>query len=154
MSRATASIAWATACGLIALASCTASPSAPTGAREEVGAAVAVYQAPLEAPPAANRMPAGCREVGRGEVQKWTEQQMAGVADPYRKERASAARAGGNVLLVLSKQISSRRCPECPLASPITDCPLCEGAWFAVVFVSYACSAEALASLPPQASPR
>ncbi len=57
------------------------------------------------------------------------------------------------MLLVLSRLIVPRQCTSCPAASPITDCPPCEGAWFDVVFVSYACSAKALAELPPERLP-
>jgi hypothetical protein len=39
--------------------------------------------------------------------------------------------------------------PDCPGASPITDCPPGFGAWFDVVFESYACTAEALQKLSP-----
>ena len=80
-----------------------------------------------------------------------TEAEIEGQRDPYKAERASAAAAGANALLVLSKVIMPRRDFNCPPASRITDCPSSSGAWFQVVFESYACTADALKTLstPP-----
>ncbi len=116
-------------------------------------AKVAVYQAPLDAPAAAKGMPAGCTEVATQPLTYLSEFAMTGVDDPYRVERNAAAAQGANVLLVLSSQIVPRQCFNCPAASPITDCPPCEGAWFDVVFASYACSPEGLAALPSTVRP-
>jgi hypothetical protein len=113
------------------------------------GAKVAVYQAPLDAPPAANRMPAGCVQVARGKPAYWSELQMASY-DPYRVERNRTGSVGANVLLVLSRMLVPRLTGDCAAASPITDCPPLEGAWFELEFVSYACSSEGLAWLPPE----
>ncbi len=76
-----------------------------------------------------------------------TELDMEGSHDPFRAQRREAAAAGGNALLVLSKQVISRHDSECPGASRITDCPPGSGAWFDVVFESYACPREALDKL-------
>ncbi len=132
--------------GLVVLtisAACATAPLPPAAAR------VRVYQAPLDGP-AANPMPGGCREVARQPVAAWTELRMTGTRDPYRTELDRTAAAGGNVLLVLSRITVPRQCYDCPAASPITDCPPCEGAWFDVVLVSYACPAASLAELPPE----
>jgi hypothetical protein len=110
---------------------------------------VAVYQAPLDAPPARRAMPSGCRLVHASKRVSLTELDMQGQKDPYRVQRREAAAAGANALLVLSKQLISRHDPDCPGASPITDCPPGFGAWFDVVFESYACPPEALQKLSP-----
>ena len=110
---------------------------------------VSVYQAPLDAPPARRAMPQGCRLVHTSKRVSLTELDMQGQKDPYRVQRREAAAAGGNALLVLSKQVISRHDPDCPGASPITDCPPGFGAWFDVVFESYACPSEALQKLSP-----
>jgi hypothetical protein len=110
---------------------------------------VSVYQAPLDAPPARRAMPSGCRLVHTSKRVSLTELDMQGQKDPYRAQRREAAAAGANALLVLSKQAISRHDADCPGASPITDCPPGFGAWFDVVFESYACSSEALQKLSP-----
>jgi hypothetical protein len=76
-----------------------------------------------------------------------TELEMQGQKDPYRTERNQAGAAGANVLLVLLKQTVARHDFECPGSSPITDCPPSSGAWFRVVFESYACTPDALQAL-------
>jgi hypothetical protein len=85
-----------------------------------------------------------------------TEAEMDGQRDPFRVERANAAGAGANALLVLSKEIMARRDFECPRALRITDCPASSGAYLQVVFESYACTASALKTLsaPPSKSPK
>jgi len=115
---------------------------------------VPVYQAPLDAPPARRAMPSGCRLVRTSKRASMTELDMQGQKDPYRVQRHEAAAAGANALLVLSKQVISRHDPDCPGASPITDCPPGFGAWFDVVFESYACLADALQKLPATTSAR
>ena len=126
------------------LAACASTPLSPAAAQ------VPVYQAPLDAPAAASRMPEGCGEVARQAPQYRSELGMTGT---FRTERAQTAAAGGNVLVALTRQIVPRQCSNCPAASSITDCPPCEGAWFDVVFVSYACPAPVLATLPPERLP-
>ena len=98
-------------------------------------------------------MPEGCREVARQAPRHWSELGMTGSYDPYRAERAETVGAGGSVVVVLTRQIVPRQCMSCPASFPITDCPPCEGAWFDVVFVSYACPATVLAALPKERLP-
>jgi hypothetical protein len=114
---------------------------------------VAVYQAPLDAPPARRAMPSECRLVHAGKRVSLTELDMQGQKDPYHVQRREAAAAGANALLVLSKQVISRHDPDCPGASPITDCPPGSGAWFDVVFESYACPADVLERLSRTGAP-
>jgi hypothetical protein len=120
-------------------------PSAPVD--------VSVYEAPLDAPPARRAMPPECRLVHTSKRVSLTELDMQGQKDPYRVQRREAAAAGANALLVLSKQVISRHDPDCPGASPITDCPPGFGAWFDVVFESYACPPDAIRKLPQAGSP-
>ncbi len=129
------------------LAACATAPLPPEAER------VAVYDAPLEASPAARKMPLDCAEVLRSEPQQWTELDRTGSKDPYRTERAATAAAGGNVLLVLDRMLYPRTDFDCPAASPITNCPPSLGAWYEVVFVSYACSAKSLSELPAERLP-
>jgi hypothetical protein len=111
------------------------------------GARVAVYRAALDASPGARRMPEGCRFLGAKPPVSMTELEMEGQNDPYRAPRNEAASAGANVLVVLSQFTVPRRDFDCPSSSPITDCPPSEGAWFRVVFESYACAPDALQTL-------
>jgi len=114
------------------------------------GAAVSVYRAPLDAKSSAALMPAGCRLLSEKAPVSLTELEMEGDKHPYRVQQNEAAAAGANVLLVRSRTIVDRRDYECAGASPITDCPPSSGAWYRVVFVSYACSADAIRSLQGQ----
>jgi len=136
------------AAAVLALAACASKPIPPAVAR------VPVYEAPLDAPPQAQALPAGCHEVFRLPPQHWSELDREVPRDPYATQRTLTVQSGGNVLLVLSKVIVPRECVGgCPAAVPITDCPPCVGAWFDLVFVSYACPASALAKLPPERLP-
>ncbi len=130
-----------------ALVGCASAPPSPAASK------VPVYAAPLDEPATSHRMPEGCDEISRQPAAPWTELAMTGVRDPYARQREETAAAGGNVLLVLSQMIVPRQCSSCPAASPITDCPPCTGAWYDVVFVSYACPARALGELPPERLP-
>jgi hypothetical protein len=112
------------------------------------GARVAVYRAPLQEP--RDRMPDGCRLVSAAPPVSLTELEIDGQKDPYVVQRNRAASAGANALLVRSQVLVGRRNLDCPGSSPITDCPPDSGAWFRVVFESYACSAGALRLLGPQ----
>src|SRR5262245_45986496 len=116
------------------------------------GAAVSVYQASLDAPPAKRAMPEGCVRVTTSPPLAMTELEMQGQKDPYRIERNQAGAAGANVLLVLLKQTVARHDFECPGSSPITDCPPSSGAWFRIVFESYACSQESRQTLATHSS--
>ena len=122
------------------LSSCATLP--PEAAR------VSVYQAPLDGLPAQRRMPAGCRLLSTSARRSTTELDLNGQKDPFRAERVAAAAAGGNALLVLTKQTMSRRDFECPASSPITDCPPSFGAWYDIQIESYACTPEALQAIP------
>ena len=117
---------------------------------------VAVFRAPLDGPPSGRAMPADCRLLQTAKPVNMTELEMEGQRDPFKVQRADAAAAGGNTLLVLSKIIQPRRDFECAKAMRITDCPASSGAWLQVVFESYACSAEALKTLstPPAKVPK
>jgi hypothetical protein len=126
-------------------AACAASPLSPAAAN------VRVYDAPLAAPPGASALPPACREVLRKPLIRLSELDLTGSHDPFRAEREATASAGGNALVVFKRLIVPRQCAQgCPAASPITDCPPCVGAWYDVVFVSYACPARALAELPAE----
>ena len=132
--------------GLLPLAvACASVPTADRG--------VAVYQAPLGGPASDARMPAGCRRLAVHARVNLTELEMTGSKDPFRAHREGAAAAGGNLLLVRSRILVPRQGFDCPAASPITDCPPTEGAWFEVVFEDYACSADALQALQKAAPP-
>jgi len=117
------------------------------------GGGVPVYQARLDAAAAQRSMPEGCRLVQTSKQLSMTELDMEGQRDPFHAQRKDAEAAGANALLVLRKQVISRRDPECPGASRITDCPPSFGAWFDVVFESYACSPDALKQLSRAGSP-
>jgi hypothetical protein len=128
---------------LVFVESCATAPPPPTSG---VGSAdVSVFQAPIDG---SHAMPSGCREIRRTAAQSWTELDRVAPADPYRAERAATAAAAGNVLLVLDRMTRPRTDFDCPAAAKITDCPRTTGAWYDLVFVSYACSAEALSGLP------
>lgn len=106
---------------------------------------VAVYDAP-PGPGPARGMPDGCGLLLVHPPVALSELDMSG-SDPFRKQRVRTARAGGNVLLVRSRQITPRRDIDCPASSPITDCPPAVGAWSDVVFEDWKCSAPGLAAL-------
>ncbi len=131
---------------LLEIVGCATAPQAPDAA----AAAVAVYQAPVDG---THGMPAGCREIGRTPQEQWTELDRVGPTDPYRAQRAATATAGGNVLLVLDHVAYPRNTFDCPAAAKITDCPPSLGAWYDLVFVSYACSAQGLANLASERRP-
>ena len=90
-------------------------------------------------------LPAGCRQIASHPSVEQTELELA--VSEYDKERARTAEAGGNVLIAREEVIVPRRNLDCPVGSPITDCPPAEGAWFRVVYEDYACSAEAVDEL-------
>jgi hypothetical protein len=118
------------------------------------GTMVSVYRTSLDALPAERRMPDGCRLLSTTPPVSMAEIDLEGQKDPFRSERNETGAAGGNALLVLTRMTMGRRDPECPTASPITDCPATVGAWFRVVFESYACTPDALTQLakaPPVA---
>jgi hypothetical protein len=111
------------------------------------GSQVAVFNAPLNAPPAKRTMPAGCRLLSSTRPFSMPELDLYGQRDPFRSERNAAAAAGGNALLVLSTLTVSRHDSDCPGSSPITDCPPSFGAWYRVALETYACTSDALRAL-------
>src|SRR5262245_7353888 len=111
------------------------------------GAKVSVYRTSLDASAADRRMPNGCRLLSTTDSVSIPEIDLVGQMDPFRTQRNETGGAGGNALLVLTRMTRGRRDPECPTASPITDCPATLGAWFSVVFESYSCTPEALGQL-------
>ena len=131
----------AASASLLGLTGCATTPPSP----QTNG--VAIYQAPLDGQ---NAMPAGCREIRRTPPQPWAELDRVAPIDPYQVERAAAAAAGGNVLLVLDRMTRPRSDFDCPAAAKITDCPRSVGAWYDLVFVSYACSPPSLGELPKE----
>ena len=110
------------------------------------GAGVSVFEVP-QASAADTKMPDGCKLVAAKPAVKLTEREMYGQKDPYRLMRNEAGAAGANALLVRPHMIIARRDFDCPAKSPITDCPGSDGAWYAVTFESYSCSADALQEL-------
>jgi hypothetical protein len=114
---------------------------------------VYVYKASLDTAPANSRMPEGCRLLAEKPPVDMTELEIEGQKDPYRVLRNEAGAAGANALLVRSRVIIPRRNFECPSASRITDCPGSSGAWFRVVFETYACTPEALRDLDARKDP-
>jgi len=112
------------------------------------GASVLVYRAPLEAQPSRAPMPEGCRLLKESQPINITELELEIDKHPYRTQQNEAAATGANVLLVRSRELIGRRTYACPASSRITDCPPDSGAWYRLVFDSYACSSEALRALP------
>jgi hypothetical protein len=115
-----------------------------------VAAQVSVHRQNFEDPSVVGRVPASCRLVAVKPMATMTELEMEGQNQPYRRQREEAAASGANALLVRSRLIYSRRNFDCPGSSPITDCAGASGAWFDVVFESYACTPEALEVLAAQ----
>jgi hypothetical protein len=111
-----------------------------------LAAQVSVYRQAVNDFSSAAPMPAGCRAVAVKPVMSMPELDMVGGKQPFRKQREEAASSGANALLVRSHLVQPRGF-NCPVASPITDCPGTFGAWFDVRFESYACDAEALQKL-------
>jgi hypothetical protein len=115
-----------------------------------LAAQVSVYQQALDDSSSARRVPDRCRLVASKPKVTMTELEMVGSNQPFRRQREEAASSGANALVVRKRLIYSRRDFDCPVASPITDCPGTSGAWFDVVLESYACTPEALQELAGQ----
>jgi hypothetical protein len=112
-----------------------------------VAAQVAVRRQDVKDLSVARNVPAGCRLVASKPKVSMMEIEMDGSNQPYRRQREEAASAGANLLVVRAQLIRPRGDFDCPSASPITDCLSGSGAWFDVVFESYACPSEALQEL-------
>lgn len=111
------------------------------------GARVQVFQASLDQPPAKRMMPDGCRKVSALGEDRFSESQIEGQSDPFRRQRNAAGDSGSNILLVLKQETSPRTNVDCPRAVPINSCPGVSGAWYRVVFESYDCTPDALKAL-------
>src|SRR5438105_5651095 len=86
------------------------------------GAGVRVYEADLSAPESARALPAGCRRVAPAEEPVNQMESERQVSDPYRLQRNAAAEKGGNVLLVLSRQILARPKLDCAIGDTSSEC--------------------------------
>ena len=108
---------------------------------------VRVYQTDRARGGSARRLPDGCRLLGASAPVEQMESERHGD-DPYRVERRKTADAGGNVLLVLSEPLVVRPSSDCPGGDRSANCLRGAESWYRVVFESYACAPETLASLP------
>ena len=118
------------------------------------GSGVSVFLVKMDDARRPGAMPEGCRLVATQPPVSMTEADIAVQKDPYRLGRNEAGAAGANTLLVRSRVTAPRRTVNCPVASPITDCPGNSGAWYALVYESYACTPDALKQLNTPPSPR
>jgi hypothetical protein len=120
--------------------------SAPRQKRPSVG----VYEADMAAPPAARRLPEGCRLLAASGPADQMESERA-MDDPYKRQRSETSQKGGNVLLVLSERTVTRPNLDCPSGDTSADCLRQGQSWYRVKFEEYACAPEAvreLAELP------
>ena len=140
---------WCALAGIVTLSSC-ATPLTTAGAH------VFVVRSPLDHASPEQRMPE-CKLLATTPTLSRTEFDLEGQHDPFRAERNEAGAAGGNILVVRSRMVVSRRDFDCPASSPITDCPGTSGAWYDVVFESYMCPDEVAQALharqPPSSDP-
>jgi hypothetical protein len=118
------------------------------------GAGVSVFLVKMDDPKRPDAMPEGCHLLATRPAVSMTEADIAVQKDPYRLGRNDAGAAGANALLVRSRVTVPRRTANCPVASPITDCPGNSGAWYSLVYESYACTPDALKQLNTPSSPR
>jgi len=119
------------------------------------GARVRVYEADSSAPPSSRALPSGCRLVAPAEEPTNQMESERQVTDPYRLQRNAAAEKGGNVLLVLSRQILARPKTDCAVGDSSPECVSRGENWYRVAFEAYACdesALRALESLPPEAA--
>jgi hypothetical protein len=123
---------------VVPLLSCASAPSA-------AAQGVSVFKKESGYGAKASPLPAGCRMLAAHPGVDQTELDLA--TTEFRLERERAAAAGANVLIAQEEMIVPRRNYDCPEASPITDCPPSEGAWFRVIYEDYDCSPEALGEL-------
>jgi hypothetical protein len=118
------------------------------------GAGVSVFLVKMDDARRPTAMPEGCRLLATRPPVSMTEADIAVQKDPYRRARNEAGEAGANALLVRSRVTALRRTANCPVASPITDCPGSSGAWYSLVYESYACTPDALKQINTPPSPR
>jgi hypothetical protein len=112
------------------------------------GRQVSVFTAPSDVPVERRSMPDGCNKLAVVIPENWmSESELEGQAHPFSKQQNATAGGGGNALLALKRMVRPRLDFECPNAVPIRDCPGDSGAWFAMKFESYVCSADALHTL-------
>jgi hypothetical protein len=121
-------------------------------ARSEKRPAVDVYEADMASPPAARRLPGGCRLLAASGTVDQMESERA-MDDPYKRQRSETLQKGGNVLLVLSERTVTRPNLDCPSGDMSADCLRRGQSWYRVKFEEYACTPEAareLAELSPE----
>ena len=107
---------------------------------------VDVYEADLASPPAARRLPEGCRLLANSGPVDQMESERA-MDDPYGRQRRETLQKGGNVLLVLSERTVGRPNLECPSGDTSADCVRRGQSWYRVRFEEYACAPEAAREL-------
>jgi hypothetical protein len=138
--------------GLAALLACATLLGCATAA-SPAAQAVRVLQKGAATPETpAGPLPEGCRLIGANPSVDRTERELA--TSDFIPERERAAGAGANLVVARSEMLVPRQNYDCPAASPITDCPPSEGAWYRVVYEDYACSPAALDALPRRRASR
>ena len=113
---------------------------------------VEVYESDMVSPPAARRLPEGCRLLATSGPVDQMESERA-MDDPYKRQRRETAGNGGNLLLVLSERTVTRPNLDCPSGDASADCLRRGQSWYRVQFEQYACTPEAareLAELRPE----
>ena len=138
-------------CGVLVLA-VLAGRCAP--ALSSQGAGVSVFLVKMDDARHPGGMPEGCRLLNTRAPVAMTEADIAVQKDPHRLARNEAGAAGANALLVRSRVTVPRLTANCPVASPITDCPGNSGAWYSLVYESYVCTPDALKQLNTPPGPR
>jgi hypothetical protein len=121
--------------------------SAPRPKQPSVG----VYEADMASPPAARRLPEGCRLLAASGPVDQMESERA-MDDPYKRQRNETLQKGGNVLLVLSERTVTRPNLECPSGDTSADCLRRGQSWYRLKFEEYACAPEAARELAERPS--
>ena len=127
---------------VLLVGSAVACASAPRQMRPSVD----VYEADIASPPAARRLPEGCRLLTVSGPVDQMESERA-MDDPYKRQRRETLQKGGNVLLVLSERIVTRPNLDCPSGDASADCLRRGQSWYRVKFEEYACAPEAVRNL-------
>ncbi|HEX5856023.1 MAG TPA: hypothetical protein VFZ57_10415 [Thermoanaerobaculia bacterium] len=115
------------------------------------GPSVDVYEADMASPPAARRLPDGCRILAASGPVDQMESERA-MDDPYKRQRSETLQKGGNVLLVLSERTVTRPNLDCPSGDTSADCVRQGQSWYRVKFEEYACAPEAAGELADRPS--